>query len=108
VFHKRADRLELFLETKPGDEGVRRKLFEMGQRDELLFNFLQDPDTGRYPKLYRRTFLEPDSHKGVGEGDLTEKIRSQWEEFHDKDLPRIEEAVASETWIWEPVETESV
>jgi hypothetical protein len=108
VFLKRPDRLEMFLETSPGDGRVRRKLFEMGQKDQSLFNSLQDPDTGRYPKLYHRTFLDPDNQKDISESDRTEEIRKRWEEFLHKDLPRIEEALRKETWIWEPVETDPV
>jgi PD-(D/E)XK nuclease superfamily len=107
VFHRRPDSLELFLESSPGDERVRRKLFEMGHRDLSLFNCLEDPDTGKYPKLYRRTFLDPDRHKDPSEGDSTEEIRKQWAEFLDEDLPRIDAALKEERWIWESVEAGS-
>jgi hypothetical protein len=36
------------------------------------------------------------------------ETRKRWDEFLDEDLPRIEEAIASETWIWEPTETDPV
>ncbi len=38
--------------------------------------------------------------------DCEEKIRKQWEEFLNQDLPRIEAALKEERWIWEPVESD--
>ncbi len=39
VFHNnRSDGLTLFLETTPGDEEIRRRLFNMGQRDDSTFH----------------------------------------------------------------------
>ncbi len=106
VFHNQPDRLFLILQTSPGDEVVRRRLFEMGQKDESLFNNLVAPDTSEYPNLYRRTFLTPEFYKGASDSEREEEILRQWGEFLEKDLPRIEAALKKETWIWKPVETD--
>jgi hypothetical protein len=99
VFHNNLDRLDLFLETSPGDERTRRKLFEMGQKDEKLFNHLVDPDTDRWPKLYHRTFLTPQHYEDVPEIEREQEIQKQWTEFKENDLPRIEAALKGEAWI---------
>jgi PD-(D/E)XK nuclease superfamily len=107
VFHNnRFDGLALFLETTPGDREIRRRLFNMGQKDESLFNYLEDPGTDDWPKLYCRTFLTPERYEGSSDGDLGQEIRRQWNAFLAKDLPRIDAALKKESWIWKPVETE--
>lgn len=98
------DRLDLVLETSRGDEKIRRKLYEMGQKDESLFNDLEDPETDEKPKLYRRTFVTPEFYKDASDTARVQELRRQWDEFLDKDLPRIETALKEETWIWESVQ----
>jgi hypothetical protein len=75
VFHSYPDRLDLFLETSPGDEGIRRRLYEMGYKDESLFNYLEDSETSGHPKLYNRTFLTPELYEDASEDDREEEIR---------------------------------
>lgn len=108
VFHNQprggSGELILFLETSPGDESVRRKLFEMGQKNEKLFNDLIDPDTNDNPKLYRRTFLDSKFFEEATDEVREEEIRKHWTEFLEEDLPRIEAALERESWIWEPNE----
>ncbi len=104
VFHNHPDGLDLFLETSPGDEAARRRLFEMGQKNQSVFNDLEDPDTSRWPKLYRRAFLTPEIHEDALDSEREQEIRRQWAAFLEEDLPRIEAALKKETWIWESVE----
>ncbi len=106
VFHNRPDGIDLFLETSPGDEATRRKLFEMGQKNEMLFNYLVDPDTDRWPKLYRRTLLTPSLSEDVSDHEREQEIRGQWAGFLEEDLPRIEAALKEEAWIWGSIESE--
>ncbi len=101
VFHNHPDELSLFLESSTGEEETRRRLFEMGQKDESLFNHLGDPATDNYPKLYRRTFLTPEFCEEAAEGDREEEIRRQWAGFLEEDLPRIDAALKEEGWIWD-------
>lgn len=107
VFHNNPNRLDLLLETSPGHQGTRRRLFEMGQKDEKLFNALVDPGTNDYPKLYRRIFLTPEQYDEASNGEREREIRRQWAAFLEEDLPRIERAVKGETWIWEGVDDHS-
>jgi hypothetical protein len=103
VFINKPDSLTLILQLTPGDEGIRRRLYEMGHRDELLFNKIVDPETDSYPTLYHRTFLSPDFSEKSSERQREQEVRRHWNEFLDKDLPRVEEALRKETWIWEPI-----
>lgn len=105
VFHNQpwggSGELILFLEMSPGDESVRRKLFEMGQKNEKLFNDLIDPDTNDNPKLYRRTFLDSKFFEEATDEVREEEIRKHWMEFLEDDLARIDAALERESWIWE-------
>ncbi len=110
VFHNDSvwlpEALVLFLETSLGDEATRRRLYEMGQKDESLFNDLGDPHKSNNPKLYRRTFLTPELFTDGSDQEREQEIRRQWAEFLDEDLPRLQAALKEEAWIWESVETE--
>jgi hypothetical protein len=102
VFHNsRPDRLILFLESTPGDREIRRRLFEMGQKDQSLFNYLRDPNTTDYPKYYRRNFLTPRFYEEVTDEDREKEIRRHWSEFLEEDLPRIDSVLQGEEWIWQ-------
>jgi len=108
VFHIHSNQLTLYLETSPGDEKTRQRLYEMGRKDESLFNRLEHPDTSAYPKLYSRVFLTPEAFEAAGDGEWEDEIRRQWNGFLEEDMPRIEAAVRRETWIWESTENDPV
>ncbi len=101
LFVNRADSLTLYLQITPGDERVRRRLYEMGDKHQTLFNDVVDPDTDDYPNLYRRRFLTPEYYEEASESDREEEIRKHWAEFLGDDLPRIDAALKEERWIWE-------
>lgn len=104
VFVNLPNNLTLYLQTSPGDEGVRRKLYEMGQKNEALFNDLIDPETSSHPNLYHRTFLTPEFYEDASDSAREEEIRRHWAGFLKEDLPRIDAALKEEKWIWESVE----
>jgi hypothetical protein len=104
VYHP--EELILYLEMSTGDETNRRRLYEMGQKDESLFNDLVDPGTDRNPKLYSRIFLTPELSGELSDRERELEIRERWDEFLEQDLPRIETALKKERWIWKSVETD--
>jgi hypothetical protein len=69
VFHNHFDQLVLYLETSLRDAATRRKLYELGSKNESLFNELEDPATEDYPNLYSRTFLTPEHQEKYSEGE---------------------------------------
>ncbi len=107
VFHNhKPHSLDLFLEMSPGDEEIRRRLFEAGRKKGSPFNDVRDPATTDHPKLYRRTFLTPTFAEGATDEEREREIHRQWAEFVEGDLPRIEGALREEIWIWEPEEVD--
>lgn len=101
VFVNHPDSLALYLRTSLGDEEIRRRFYEMGHKDEALFNDLADPQISSYPNLYHRTFLRSEFYEDVSDTDCEEEFRRHWSEFIEVDLPRIRAALAEEEWIWE-------
>lgn len=104
VFINKPNDLTLILQMTPGDNGIRRRLYQMGRNDESLFNNLVDPETSMWPTLYLRTFLNPEFCQAASDSEREQEIRRQWAAFLEEDLPRIEEALKNEAWIWESEE----
>jgi len=108
VFGNYPDHLILDLQIRPGDEATRRKLFDMAHAHSDVFNGDKNPSE-EYSHIFRRTMLPPSFYEdNVGPSEREQEVRKRWDEFLDKDLPRIKECLRSETWIWEPVETDPV
>jgi hypothetical protein len=108
VFGNYSDHLILDLQIRPGDEATRRRLFAMAHARSDVFNGDKDPSEA-YSNIFRRTMLPPTYYEyDVEASELEREVRRRWDEFLDKDLPRIEEALRKETWIWGPVETDPV
>ena len=98
--------LDLKLMIGPGEAEPRQKLLDMARVNLEVFRLPQKSDF-KHGAIFSRPFLR----KGMYEGHITqaereEEIRRHWDEFLDKDLPRIEEALRGEAWIWEPLETD--
>ena len=105
VFINRPNDLTLILQMTPGDNGIRRRLYQMGRNDESLFNNLVDPETTDWPTLYFRAFLNPKFCETASDSEREQEIRRQWLSFLEDDLPRIEQALRGEAWVWEPLQS---
>jgi hypothetical protein len=106
VFHNHSDSIILFLETSPGEEETRRRLYEMSLKYKSLFENPQDPENIGYPKLFSRTFLTPEFCENATEAEREAEIRKNWDDFLENDLPRIDAALKNEAWIWDSGESE--
>ena len=112
VVYNESDSLDLHLSIGPGPESIRRGLFEMAANHDVFVEPRPNDDKAirarTWPLIFTRHLLRPNAYEKLDQEQREQEIRKQWGEFLDKDLPRIEDAVASETWIWEPVESDSV
>jgi hypothetical protein len=111
VFHNRptgrSGDLVLYLETRPGDERIRRKLFDMVHKNGSPFDDPTDPDKSDHPKLYHRTFLASAFYEEATDENREDRIREHWVTFLEEDLPRIVAALKQERWIWESSDDET-
>jgi hypothetical protein len=93
----------IYLEIGSGDSHTREKLFNVVKNNRDVFE-VTDETQDDIAQIYKRSLLTPDFYENTTNQQREEEIRKQWDEFLDKDLPRIEEALKKETWIWEPEE----
>lgn len=100
IYSDFSGQLEVWLELGPGDTATRNRLLDMARRNPSAF--AQAPDkTESYITLFERPLLRNELLAELpGEGRERE-IRRRWAAFLEEDLPRIEAALESETWIWE-------
>jgi hypothetical protein len=91
-FKNSPDLLRLYLTIGPGDQEVRRALFEAGRaRPE----FRGAPKTlyPRWTMLWSRAFLNKKDYQDTDPEDLLEKVRQEWSRFVEHDLPALTQAV---------------
>ncbi len=104
--HNAPDSLTLHLYMGPGPEKTRQKLIEMARSNPEIF---VDPrnTNPRWIPIFSRHVLRQEAYEKLGDEEREEEIRLRWKEFIGEDLPRIEAALKKETWIGEPVETDT-
>ncbi len=51
-----------------------------------------------------RTILEPELYENANDTQREAEIRKNWFDFLENDLPRIDDALKREAWIWEEPE----
>lgn len=67
--------------------------------------FVEATDTsGKYVSLFKRPLLTGNLLDRLTGEEREQEIRRQWDEFIERDLPKIEAALKKEQWIWEPVQ----
>lgn len=65
--------------------------------------FVEMMDTaGDYWSLFKRSMLTSESFDNLSGEERERSIRRQWAAFLEDDLPRIEEALKGEAWVWKP------
>ncbi len=96
------DSVTLYLEIAPGDNDTRQKLLTMVRNNQDIFKI--DPESTEDTTLiYKRSLLTSDFYENTTNGQREQEIRRQWNEFLERDLPRIEAALKKERWIWKSV-----
>lgn len=104
VFHNNPGSLDLQFFIGPGPEATRQRLLEMARTNPRIF--LMPPNrNSKFLKIYSRDLLKSEAYEDLDEEEREEEIRKQWGQFLAEVLPRIQEALKKETWIWETVET---
>jgi hypothetical protein len=100
-FWNYSDRLELKLIIGPGADEIHQKLLDMVSGNRDVFDSPRNYVASHY-EILSHTFLARNMYEDTDQEEREKAIRSQWHEFLDKDLPRIDAALKKESWIWEP------
>ncbi len=104
VFGNFPDSLDLILQIGPGDEETRYRLLRMAHNNPTVFKEAPETLNDFVTTIFARPMLTPDFYEDASDSEREHEIGKQWDTFLAEDLPRIEEALKKETWIWESVE----
>ena len=96
--------LDVHLYMGPGPEAVREGILGAARRNPEVFAVPRST-SGRWVPIFTHHLLKPEAYEKLDREQREQEVRRHWDEFLDNDLPRIEEALRREAWIWEPVET---
>jgi hypothetical protein len=97
-FDNATDRLSLKLIIGPGPQPVRRGIHQALQDRRKLFSLAGGSTNKKYKTVYKKIFLTSrDYEEGDWDG-LVEKVERRWQQFLDRDLPRIRQAVQEIPW----------
>lgn len=101
-FVNTADYLKLYLWIGPGPEHIRQKLLDMALAHQP-FKASSRSLNQKHNSIYTKSFLVAKDYEDADDEQLNRQIQKRWAEFKENDLPRIEEVVGAEGWIWQSV-----
>jgi hypothetical protein len=99
-FDNFADRLALKLIIGPGSVETRQKLLDFAHNQKPLFRPAQHALGKMYNTIFVSTFLSASAYENNDGAELEIEIQKKWKQFLEHDLPNIQAALKSETWIW--------
>jgi hypothetical protein len=101
-FNNRPDGISMNLYIGPGPEGIRQKLLDMALRKGRPFKPRGKVLHRKWNSLFSSRFvsLRSQSQEEHDEEEIKQEIKKRWEMFLEEDLPKIDEAVKAESWIW--------
>lgn len=97
--------LRLRLIIGPGDEGVRSRLHRMALDGSSLFQ-AEKQLYAKWNTIYQHPFLTLKDYEDPQAEEIREKIEKRWSAFTKDDLPKLRDALKSQTWVW-PASAES-
>lgn len=104
-FNNRPDRVSITLYIGPGPEEIRQKLLDMALKKGKPFNPREKSLNRKWNSLFSSRFvrLRSGSQEEEDEEEIKQEIRKKWERFLEEDLPKIDEAIKAESWLWQQV-----
>ncbi len=99
-FYNGPKQVDLKLYIGPGEEEVRRRLFEMARRRGEPFRVPRTNLRRKHNAIYSTTLAGGNFLEEAELADVEEKLRAGWDRFLEKDLPRITAALEEESWFW--------
>lgn len=82
------DRLDLNLWVDLGPEEARQRLIDLAKVHQPPCR-VPKGNSKVFKLIYSRCFLRPEDFLDAARKDIEARIRAQWEEFADQDLPRL-------------------
>jgi hypothetical protein len=87
-FQNNPDRLDLRLYVGPGPVEVRQRVIDSAKAHQPPFLVRTNPSEPKsFKSIYLRRFLKLEHYQDAAHGETEARIRDQWEEFVERDLP---------------------
>lgn len=99
--------LNLHLYMGPGPAETRQKILDVIRANPDVF-IMPRSLGGKWLPIFSRPILKQEAYEGLDREVREQEVRMQWDEFLDKDLPRIDAALKRENWIWESIEIDDL
>jgi hypothetical protein len=90
------ERVQLIIQMGPGDSAMRKQIHEFALANPKVFRAEK-----RLYDLWQTLFKKPIAETidaAIDHSELLMTLESKWDEFLEKDLPRIEKAFAGQAW----------
>jgi hypothetical protein len=102
-FNNRPDGISINLYVGPGPAEIRQKLLDMALRNGRPFRPRGKVLHRKWNSVFSSRFvsLRSEAQEGEDEEEIKHEIRKRWEQFLEEDLPKIDEAIKAESWIWQ-------
>jgi hypothetical protein len=97
-FGNRSDQLRLILVIGPGPDSVRRAIFQTVKKHPQVFRGGRKRLATKWTTAYVRRFLAKRDYEDADLETLIDKVRKQWQQFLNQDLPAIRECIAQVEW----------
>ncbi len=100
------DKITLQLVVGPGPNEVRQRLLDMALKKGSPFNPRDKTLNKKWNLLFRSRFvrLRASAQEEDDEEEIKHQIRERWGRFLEEDMPKIDEAIRAESWVWESTE----
>jgi hypothetical protein len=92
------DRLQLNLIIGPGPAPVRQAIFKVTERHPQVFRGGRRRLATKWTTVYVRRFLAKRNYEDADFDSLADKVRTQWQQFLERDLPGIRSVIAEASW----------
>jgi hypothetical protein len=93
---------QLYAYVGPGPANLRLGLVQVAERHSPPFSRGSRSMGDKWTQVYRRQLTQGCDLSKSDRASVEQVVRSQWLAFIREDLPRMDEAIRSEKWLWEP------
>jgi len=97
-FQNAPDSLTLRLIIGPGPMNVRQAVYEITSKHPQIFRGGRKKLSLKWTTVYQKRFLTSRDYRDADFDTLATKVRKQWSQFLDQDLPSIRDTISKVAW----------
>lgn len=100
----RPDRLAIRLYIGPGPTDIREQLLEMADSTSPL---RVQRRTTKWTMIFVRRILNKTDYVDATIDELSAHVSRDWNQFLERDIPRLTEIIRQQTWLWPDTQTDT-